>query len=353
MRSFLVLALLAAPTVAVADDSAKLQIALGDPSSDAAGAVLADRVDVEIPVETPACKPLSGAVARAKLQPCLRGLAANVPVQVVTGIGSKNPMLVLAHGIAFELTLANGKITGIHPVATNATDAKLVTTTNKMFVDFHPSPQLAVAADKLGGLVVAVHKVCGDETGKITSRRLVQKSSLAAFDMESTAWVASRTRQSVFKPWGRAVPVCDLVAVEYPDPGDGEIGGVIGGVMGGVAGGPPPPPPPPAPPQNIPPTLLEPLRTQGTARIPPDDATKVEIAKSGKSKVVASFKLCVSTTGAVTQVTLLKSSGFAAYDETLKTAMRGWAYQAYRVNDQPVAICTAVTFIYSQEPAKP
>jgi protein TonB len=136
----------------------------------------------------------------------------------------------------------------------------------------------------------------------------------------------------------------------------GEIGGVAGGVVGGDLNGvmgappPPPPPPPPAPPQNVPPTLLEGSRIAGEKQIIPDDVTKTEIQRSGKDKIIGSFKLCINAGGEVTNVTMLKSSGFAAYDQKIQGKMRGeWKYRPYAVNGKAVPVCTAVTFIYSQK----
>ncbi|MDX2093504.1 MAG: hypothetical protein SFX73_37010 [Kofleriaceae bacterium] len=137
----------------------------------------------------------------------------------------------------------------------------------------------------------------------------------------------------------------------------GEIGGVAGGVVGGdingVAGAPPPPPPPPpppAPPQNVPPTLLEGSRIAGDKQIVPNEVTKTEIMRSGKDKVIGSFKLCINAGGEVTNVTMLKSTGFPAYDGIIQNKMRGeWKYRPYAVNGRAVPVCTAVTFIYSQK----
>jgi len=133
----------------------------------------------------------------------------------------------------------------------------------------------------------------------------------------------------------------------------GEEGGVAGGVVGGVVGAPPPPPPPPpppAPPQNVPPTLLEGSRIAGEKQISPDDVTKTEIQRSGKDKIIGSFKLCLTAEGAINNVTMLKSTGFPAYDSKITSKMRGeWRYKPYMVNGKAVPVCTAVTFIYSQK----
>jgi periplasmic protein TonB len=137
---------------------------------------------------------------------------------------------------------------------------------------------------------------------------------------------------------------------------DGEEGGVEGGVAGGVTGGvvsappPPPPPPPPAPPQNVAPTALEQQRVSGEKQISPDDVTKTEIGRSGKTKLVASFKICLATSGAISNITMLKSSGFPAYDQKLTREMRStWKYRPFMVNGKAAPVCTAVTFIYSQK----
>ncbi len=137
---------------------------------------------------------------------------------------------------------------------------------------------------------------------------------------------------------------------------DGVEGGEEGGVADGVIGGdvtapppPPPPPPPPAPPQNVPPTLLEGQRIAGEKMIVPNDVTKTEIQRSGKDKIVGSYKLCITVDGSISSINQLKSTGFAAYDSKIQSEMRNWRYKPYLVNGKAVPVCTAVTFIYSQK----
>jgi protein TonB len=152
----------------------------------------------------------------------------------------------------------------------------------------------------------------------------------------------------------------EVTKVEESGDPNGVEGGVEGGVAGGVVGGdlngvmgappPPPPPPPPAPPQNIPPTLLEGSRIAGEKMISPDDVTKTEISRSGKDRIIGSFKLCLTVGGAIASVNMLKSTGFPAYDNKIQNKMRSeWRYKPYMVNGKAVPVCTAVTFIYSQK----
>jgi len=131
---------------------------------------------------------------------------------------------------------------------------------------------------------------------------------------------------------------------------DGAVGGDLDGVV--AAPPPPPPPPPPRPPQNVAPTSLEANRMAGTKNIVPDDVTKVEIQRARKTKLVGTWKLCVTPEGNIGTVAQLKSTGFPAYDATITKTIRGeWRYRPFLVNGQPAPVCTAVTFIYSQLPA--
>jgi protein TonB len=134
----------------------------------------------------------------------------------------------------------------------------------------------------------------------------------------------------------------------------GEEGGVEGGVAGGVVGGvlteapPPPPPPPPAPPQNVAPTALEAQRISGDKNIYPEDVTKTEISRSGKTQLMVPVKVCIDRAGNIASVKVMKSSGFAAYDQKLDREIRRWRYKPFMVNGTATPVCSAIQFIYRQ-----
>ncbi len=136
---------------------------------------------------------------------------------------------------------------------------------------------------------------------------------------------------------------------------NGDINGDKDGVDDGVVGAPPapaiplPPPPPPAAPQIVAPTMLEASRIAGDKNILPEEVTKTDIQRSGKSRVVGSYKLCLNAGGDITSVTQIKSTGFGAYDSKILNTMRTqWKYKPFAVNGKAVPVCTAVTFIYTQ-----
>jgi TonB family protein len=104
-----------------------------------------------------------------------------------------------------------------------------------------------------------------------------------------------------------------------------------------------------APPRTVPPTQLEARRIAGDKNIVPDDATRSEIQRAGKERIVTSWKLCIDETGAATEVKVLKPSGFAAYDAKIERAMKAWKYQPFEAPvGRVVPVCTAVTFIYAE-----
>jgi len=111
----------------------------------------------------------------------------------------------------------------------------------------------------------------------------------------------------------------------------------------------PPPPPPPLPA----PAAIEALHIAENKLIVPDDVTKADIMMSGKSRLIGSFKLCISTSGHVSNVTLLKSTESPSYDEELRKELLQWRYRPFIVDGRPAPVCTAVRFICSQQDPDP
>lgn len=98
------------------------------------------------------------------------------------------------------------------------------------------------------------------------------------------------------------------------------------------------------------PTVLTKMRRiAGESQVQPPSSTKNAMSRSGETRIIAIARMCLDTSGRVNAQSLVKSSGHSEYDAKLLSAMRKWQYEAYRVDGQPVAICTQVTFIYQQE----
>jgi serine/threonine-protein kinase len=103
----------------------------------------------------------------------------------------------------------------------------------------------------------------------------------------------------------------------------------------------------PVVPQNVAPTLLDANRIAGDKDIVPDNGSQTEINRSGQDKVVGSYKLCVTTDGGVDSVSLLKSTGFPAYDAKIQNTIRSkWRYKPFVISGKAVPVCTAVMFVY-------
>jgi hypothetical protein len=99
----------------------------------------------------------------------------------------------------------------------------------------------------------------------------------------------------------------------------------------------------------VPPTVIKGLRTSGETQIHPPATVKTAILRDGRSKVVATFRLCVGIGGEVASTAVLKSSGYAGYDAAIDAGLRGWRYRAYEIGGRKVPVCGAVTFIYTMQ----
>ncbi|HEX3764020.1 MAG TPA: protein kinase [Kofleriaceae bacterium] len=112
---------------------------------------------------------------------------------------------------------------------------------------------------------------------------------------------------------------------------------------------PPPAAPAPVAPQVVAAAALEANRSSGEKNITPDSATMDAITRSGNDKVISSYKMCVGADGNINTVSLLKTSGFPAYDDKIQgTIRRDWHYRPYLVNGKATPVCTALRFVYSQ-----
>ena len=113
--------------------------------------------------------------------------------------------------------------------------------------------------------------------------------------------------------------------------------------------------PPELPSRTVPFAVLDKLRTGGTREIAPDDADRAALTAAGKN-VVAVVKLCVKSTGAVSKVQLIKSSGTSSYDDKILREMKAWTFGPITVDGQPADACSPVTFVFrpsSSPPAVP
>lgn len=184
-------------------------------------------------------------------------------------------------------------------------------------------------------------KLCIDEAGNVSSAKSYETTSLAATKVFEDALAKWRFRP--FTIQDQPVPVCAMVRPAYP-PGAAPRVETI-------------PLPPPASRTKRDPvvfaegavrTFTEGKRIRGERAIVPDGETKVAIAESGLRKLTGTFRLCIDEAGKVESVLPLRSTGFASYDRALLGAMMQWEYSPYMGDSEPIPVCIAVTFIYTQ-----
>jgi serine/threonine protein kinase len=105
----------------------------------------------------------------------------------------------------------------------------------------------------------------------------------------------------------------------------------------------------PTAPQVVVPAALEANRIGGDKTIIPDAVTQDAITRAGVESVVSTYKLCVAADGEVSLITQMRSTGFAAYDDKIRSTIRAtWRYRPYLVDGRATPVCTALRFVYSQ-----
>jgi protein TonB len=111
-----------------------------------------------------------------------------------------------------------------------------------------------------------------------------------------------------------------------------------------------PPAPAPAPkaetPHAIPPaTLKSLLATSNKIDVP--ELVQTQMKRDEKKKANAVIKVCIGTGGEVTTTSVIKSSGYSAYDDNLVAGIRSWRYRPYMADGRAVPACSAVAISFA------
>ena len=208
-------------------------------------------------------------------------------------------------------------------------------------VDAGLAQQLDLQLDPANGLeaVSAWLKLCLDEAGVIASLDAYEATSMAA----ERAFLAT-ARGWTFRPFihgGVARPACGLTQMTYP-PSKAPTVEIL------------PLPPPPSRGKQRPIVLspgafgkmIEGKRISGKRNIGPSQAIQAKMRNAKIPRLIGSFRICLDEAGHVESVLPLQTTRFAEYDRDLIAAMQQWIYAPYALDDQPVPVCTKITFIY-------
>ena len=98
---------------------------------------------------------------------------------------------------------------------------------------------------------------------------------------------------------------------------------------------------------SVAPNVLGSLLISGDTEIQPSAEIELLMRRAGVTRIDSAAKLCIGTDGAVTSVTLLRSTKYAEYDTTLVSALRRWRYRPYLRDGVAQAVCSAVAIHHS------
>jgi TonB family protein len=99
-------------------------------------------------------------------------------------------------------------------------------------------------------------------------------------------------------------------------------------------------------PVTIEPRALHDLQVSGDTNVLASKLTRDSMIRNHVNSLRAVVKLCVDTTGLVTDSTMVERSGYTEYDSKLVEVVREWRYRPYLINSTPAPVCSTVEFIY-------
>ncbi|MEZ4363799.1 MAG: TonB family protein [Kofleriaceae bacterium] len=94
---------------------------------------------------------------------------------------------------------------------------------------------------------------------------------------------------------------------------------------------------------------MERLLISGASIIDPDPHVMREIKQRGRTMTVSTTKVCIDEKGHVSNVVLLKSSGFPDYDAKLLRALRARRYRPFKLSGVAKKVCSSWTTIFRLE----
>jgi TonB family protein len=101
-----------------------------------------------------------------------------------------------------------------------------------------------------------------------------------------------------------------------------------------------------AAPKLVAPSVLKALRTSTETQIDPPDSVHEQMIREEHKVAQGVVKVCINDTGAVTSTSVMKSTGYATYDQALAAGVHNWHYKPYLAAGHASAVCSAVTFVY-------
>ena len=94
--------------------------------------------------------------------------------------------------------------------------------------------------------------------------------------------------------------------------------------------------------------MLEANRTAGENDIAPDDTSRAEMRSAGRNAAVGAYKICVNADGKIETVSVLRTTGYPAYDAKIaSTIFASWRYRPIVVDGKPGPVCSGAKISWS------
>lgn len=96
----------------------------------------------------------------------------------------------------------------------------------------------------------------------------------------------------------------------------------------------------------VPQVAVDKQRIAGDPEIRPDRETQLAMVRDRVASTRITVKMCLSASGSVRSLDIIRSTGYPAYDARVLREMRQWRYRPFEVNGVPTPVCTAITIFY-------
>ncbi|MCW5804774.1 MAG: energy transducer TonB [Deltaproteobacteria bacterium] len=99
----------------------------------------------------------------------------------------------------------------------------------------------------------------------------------------------------------------------------------------------------------LPPDVFEKQRISGNTQIGAPNEVRLQMRRDDVSRTVGIVYVCVAADGAISSVTLTRSTKYPAYDARLVEGVRTWKYKPLMIGGKGVPSCGYVNFVYSMQ----
>lgn len=92
---------------------------------------------------------------------------------------------------------------------------------------------------------------------------------------------------------------------------------------------------------------IQKLRVGGSTRIMPSRPVLSDMGRNQQTRLRGIFRPCMDKAGRVTEVRVMRSTGYGEYDDDVVAGVKKWLHSPYRVDNKAVHVCWQLEYAYT------